>query len=156
MIEKIRNAVDKIFNKLHLLKYKELILYLFIGGGTTVVDWVLYTLFVLFIPPINLERVNQISPNIIAYCFSWAGAVLFAYIFSRLFVFESNNNIASEFVKFVLSRFLTLVISILGDMLLCGKLAVIPIGNPFIAKAVISVMVIIINYITSKLLVFKK
>ena len=59
-------------------------------------------------------------------------------------------------MKFFGSRAITWVISILGDIFLCGEYAIIEIENPFIAKLIISVAIIVINYITSKWLVFAK
>ena len=155
MVEKLRAFIDRLFEKMHLSKYKEKILYLIVGGGTTVVDWVIFTIFALFVPPLGSEGdfVRRISPNILAYSIAWLGAVIFAYVLSRLFVFEqTGERIPTQFLKFIGSRVLTLILSILGDMLLSGVLKM----NPFIAKAIISIAVIIINYITGKFLVFRK
>ncbi|MBO4428737.1 MAG: GtrA family protein [Clostridia bacterium] len=153
MVEKLRKFIDKILTALHLIKYKEIILYLIVGGGTTVVDWVIFTVFALFVPPVGGEFVQKISPNILAYSIAWLGAVIFAYVLSRLFVFEqTGEKIIPQFFKFFVSRIMTLVLSIVGDILLSGLLKM----NPFIAKAIISVAVIIINYITGKFLVFRK
>ena len=55
-------------------------------------------------------------------------------------------------MKFVGSRVLTLILSLVGDFLLTGLLHM----NEFLAKLIISVAVVIINYITSKLLVFNQ
>lgn len=153
MVEKLRAFIDKILEKLHLIKYKEQILYLIVGGGTTVVDWVIFTVFALFVPPVGGEIFQKISPNILAYSIAWLGAVIFAYVLSRLFVFEqTGERIPTQFIKFFGSRVFTLVLSIAGDMLLSGALKM----NAFLAKAIISVAVIIINYITGKFLVFRK
>ena len=153
MVEKLRKFIDKILTALHLIKYKEIILYLIVGGGTTVVDWVIFTVFALFVPPVGGEFVQKISPNILAYSIAWLGAVIFAYVLSRLFVFEqTGEKIIPQFFKFFVSRIMTLVLSIVGDILLSGLLKM----NPFIAKAIISVAVIIINYITGKFLVLRK
>ena len=153
MVEKLRAWLDRVFEKMHLSKYKEKILYLIVGGGTTVVDWVIFTVFALFVPPVGGEFLRKISPNILAYSIAWLGAVIFAYVLSRLFVFEqTGEGIPTQFIKFFGSRVLTLVLSIAGDMLLSGWLKM----NPFIAKLIISVAVIIINYVTGKFLVFRK
>ncbi|MBQ0126229.1 MAG: GtrA family protein [Clostridiales bacterium] len=157
MVQKLRDLIDRIFTKLKIIKYKEQILYIIVGGGTTVVDWIVYALFVLFVPSVGGEFIKRISPNILSYSVAWLCAVLFAYVFSRLFVFEmTGEKILPQFVKFFFSRVLTLVLSIAGDVVLCGEYALIPIKNAFIAKLIISVAVIIINYITSKVFVFKK
>jgi len=95
---------------------------------------------------------------------AWLGAVIFAYVCSKLFVFERDEDasgqyekegIVSQFAKFFLSRFGTLVLSIAGDFVLCSETVGIEL-NAYLVKAIISVAVIIINYITSKFLVFNK
>ena len=153
MVNKLRAFIDKVLTKMHLIKYKELILYLFVGGGTTAVDWVIFTVFALFVPPVGDGFILRISPNIIAYSVAWLGAVIFAYIMSRLFVFEqTGEKIIPQFFKFFVSRIMTLALSIVGDIILCGVLDM----NKFLAKVIISVAVIVINYVTSKLIVFRK
>ena len=140
-----------------LAKHREKILYVLVGLGTTAVDWALYAFFVLFVPPLKSEWLLKISPNFVAFCVAWLGAVVFSYVLSRKFVFLSKErNIKKEFFLFVCSRLFTLLISVAGDILLCGNYALFPIKNPFIAKIIVSVLIIIINYITGKLLVFKK
>lgn len=157
MTQKLRALIDKILTALHLIKYKEQILYLAVGGGTTVVDFIVYTLFVLFVPPVGGEFIQRISPNILSYAVAWFVAVIFAYVFSRLFVFEeTGEKVLPQFLKFFGSRVITLAISIVGDIVLCGDYALVPVKNPFLAKIIISVAVVIINYITSKLLVFNR
>lgn len=157
MVNKLRAFIDRVLTKIHLIKYKEIILYIIVGGGTTFVDWGVYTLFVLFVPSIGGEFVKKISPNILAYAAAWFCAVIFAYVLSKLFVFEeTGEHVATQFLKFLGSRFMTLIISIAGDIILCGEYALVPLKNPFIAKLIISIVVVSINYITSKLLVFRK
>ena len=142
---------------LHLTKFKEQIMYLGVGVLTTLVDWAVYAVFVLFVPSIGGEFLQRISPNILSYSIAWLAAVIFAYFASRALVFKpTEEKIASQFAKFFGSRAITLVLSIVGDIFLCGEYAVIEIADPFIAKLIISVAIIIINYITSKWLVFSK
>lgn len=157
MAEKINKFIDKILTFFHLIKFREQILYIIVGGLTTLVDWVIYTPCALFLPSVGGETIARISPNILAYAAGWAGSVIFAYFASRAFVFEkTGERTSTQFPKFVGARMFTLGISILGDILLCGDYAVIKVENPFLAKLFISVAVIIINYITNKLLVFSK
>ncbi|MGN1095190.1 MAG: GtrA family protein [Eubacteriales bacterium] len=157
MVRFINKIIDAVLSFLHLSKFKEQITYLIVGALTTAVDWIIYTVFVLFVPSVGGEFLERISPNILSYSIAWLSAVVFSYFASRLFVFKpTGENMGRQFIKFLGSRFLTLVISILGDILLCGELAVINIGNPWIAKLIISVAVVILNYITSKWLVFTK
>ncbi|MBQ9429503.1 MAG: GtrA family protein [Clostridia bacterium] len=156
-VERAHHFIDKCLTALHLRKYKEQILYLAVGVGTTAVDWALYALFVCFVPPVGAAWLYRVTPNILAYVCAWAGAVAFAYVFSRLFVFESRATaLFGELLRFVGSRLFTLILSIVGDLLLCGEYALYPLDDPFLAKLIISVLVVILNYITSKLFVFKK
>ena len=164
MIKKLNALIDFILKKLRLIKYREQIIYIGVGGMTTVVDWLIFWVFEKFIPPVAGEFINKISPNIIAYAVAWLGAVIFAYVCSKLFVFERDDEsskpyekegIISQFIKFFLSRFGTLVLSIAGDFVLCSETVGIEL-NAYLVKAIISVAVIIINYITSKFLVFNK
>ena len=149
-INTIINAVLKAF---HLTKYKEQIMYLFVGGGTTVVDWIIFTALVFVLPDLSHLPFFASFPNAIEYTVAWAGAVLFAYWASKYFVFETAKKEGfSQFLRFVASRVLTLALSLIGDFILTGLLEM----NEFIAKLIISIAVVIINYITSKLLVFNK
>ena len=157
MTKAINRLVDTILTKLHLIKYREQILYLIVGGMTTAVDWIVFTVFALFVPSVGGEFLRKISPNILAYFVAWLAAVIFAYFASRVFVFkQTGEKVITQFAKFFGSRVLTLVFSIVGDMLLCGEYAIWKISSPWIAKLIISIVVIVVNYITSKLLVFTK
>lgn len=145
----LNTLIDKVLTFLHLSKYREQLTYLVVGGMTTVVDWIVFTLMVLFVPPLFAPPFENSVPYICA----WFAAVLFAFFASKYFVFECDTGKSSaQFFKFLLSRVLTLAISLVGDFILCGELQ----WNAFWTKAIISVLVIIINYITGKWVVFIK
>lgn len=129
----------KLFNK--GFKY-ELIAYIIFGILTTVVDWIVYYI-------LSGLGVNYIINSII----SWTVAVLFAFITNKLFVFDSKRlkNIFRELVLFVLSRLSTLVINLAGMYVLISLLKL----NEFISKAILSILVVMLNYIFSKLFIFK-
>lgn len=130
------------------LKYKEIILYLIFGVLTTIVSLVSYYLLTITI----LDPNNAISLQI-ANILSWICAVLFAYITNRKYVFESNNkNKIKEISKFVGSRIITLIL----DMLIMGIGVSILCFNDKIMKIISQVVVIVLNYILSKIFVFKK
>lgn len=149
----INRIIDAVLRFLHLSRYKEQIMYLIVGGGTTVVDWIVFTALVFLLPDFAGVPLLERFPNAIEYTAAWAAAVLFAYWASKYFVFETaKKEGASQFFRFVASRLLTLVLSLAGDFLFTGIWGM----NEFLAKVIISVAVIIINYITSKLLVFHK
>ena len=129
-------------------KYKEIINYLIFGVLTTIISLLTYYLLVFTILNPNNPLELQIA-NII----SWIVCVTFAYITNRKYVFNSNNkNIIKECIKFYSSRLTTLLL----DMLLMFLLVSILKFNDKIVKIIIQIIVIILNYIISKLLVFKK
>ena len=134
-----------------LLKYKEVISYLFFGGVTTAVNWIVYIICV------KLFQIDMTLGNAIA----WIIAVATAYITNKLFVFESKahtvGEIAREVVSFLGARVATGIIEIVFPTLLFKlglKFTVFGIQG-FGAKVIVSVAVIILNYVLSKLWIFK-
>lgn len=133
-------------------KYKEIIMYLIFGVTTTLVNWVVYT------PMVNLLSVNETAANAVA----WFVAVLYAYITNKLFVFESKSWKASVLLREIISFFGARVASGVFEIFLPGLLIKLGLGHSFfgikggVAKIVVSVLVIVLNYIFSKLFVFRK
>lgn len=150
------------------IKYKEIIMYLIFGVLTTMVRWItqyLFTLLFNFILPQNeiiIWFLKYDSYSIfVSTILSWICAVIFAFITNKIFVFESKNwepKIAlPEFGKFIVSRLFTGIIEILGIYILVGvgfNKIIIP-ADSMDATIVISIITIILNYIFSKLIVFK-
>jgi len=130
------------------VKYKEIIMYLVFGILTTIISLGVYYLLTLTIFNPNNILMLQMA-NII----SWICGVLFAYFTNRKYVFDSkNNNTKKEFINFVLARISTLIL----DMVIMGLFVSILHFNDKIMKLISQVLVIIGNYILSKLIVFKK
>lgn len=131
-----------------LKKYREQISYLIVGGLTTVVSLLTYYLCTkLFLNPeipLQLQTANVIS---------WICAVAFAYVTNRKFVFRSREeNKVQEAGKFVMSRVTTLLMEMAVMWLGVTVLGI----NDRIVKLAAQVIVIIANYVLSKLLVFRK
>lgn len=129
-------------------QYQEIINYLIFGVLTTVVSLITYYVLTIIIldPKLNLEL--QIA-NIL----SWCIGVLFAYFTNRKFVFNSTNqNKKKEFFTFVSARISTLIL----DMLVMFIGVSLLYFNDKIVKLISQVLVIIGNYILSKIIVFKK
>ncbi len=135
---KFKNLIDKFLNK-------ETISYLIFGVLTTAVDFAVAN--ALF----YTTKLGEINSNNIA----WVFAVLFAYITNKLFVFDSKSfapkQLLKEFPPFVLARVASLLVTDLF-LLLTSHIGI----NFTIAKLLISVVVIIMNYVFSKLFIFKK
>ena len=133
----------KLFNK-----YKEIILYLVFGVLTTVVSLVSYYALTLTILNPNSAFDLQLA-NII----SWILSVLFAYTTNRKFVFESkSNNIIKEATSFIGGRVFTLLL----DMCIMFVFVTLLHLNDRLIKLLSQVTVILVNYVISKLFVFKK
>lgn len=143
-----------------LKKYRELIIYIVFGVLTTAVNYVIH--FVLRAYGANYY---------LALSFAWAGAVLFAYITNKIFVFSSKakgKKALREFALFVGARVfsygLELLISFVFIDLAHADLfvwepsfteTVIPAGE-LLVKTFAQVFIVISNYIFSKLVIFKK
>ena len=121
---------------------KELINYVIVGALTTLVSIGSYWLFRFIIK-------NYVILSII----SWVLAVTFAYFTNRAFVFESKEeNILEEISKFVSSRLLTLGLEVALMTLFIEVLHI----NDMISKIILQVVVLVTNYLLSKLFVFRK
>lgn len=129
-----------------LAKYADVISYLFFGVLTTAVNYLVY------LPCYNLLGLNAAVSNVIA----WVFAVAFAYLTNKPFVFKSHDwsskTVVPELTKFVGSRIAsgvleTAIIFVTVDLLRWD-------GN--LMKLATSVLVVVLNYVASKLLVFKK
>lgn len=124
---------------------RETLLYMVFGVLTTAVDWLVYMLL------IRADMAKFIA-NILA----WIAAVIFAFITNKLLVFQSMDRdlltLLREGAAFVLSRLYTGLFSWGGFYIFVDKL-----GFHHIAvKALLSVFVIIFNYVLSKLFIFRK
>ena len=125
---------------------KEILLYIFFGGMTTIVNFVIYFIFS------KIFGVYYLVSNVIA----WGGAVIFAYLTNKVWVFESKERgswqIMKEFILFVGCRVLSGV-GETGILFVCVNL--LNFGE-LIGKILASIFVVISNYVFSKLIIFKK
>lgn len=137
MVAKIRAFIHK---------HRDVLSYLFFGGLTTVVNYAVY------LPLFNWLQMSATLSN----CIAWAVAVVFAYLTNKPFVFQSHDWSAKvvlpELGKFVSCRIgsgllETVIIWLTVDTLHWD-------GN--VMKLITSVLVVVLNYVGSKLLVFRK
>ncbi len=126
-------------------KYREAIAYLFFGVLTTVVSFALY--YALLWLGLHYLWAQTIS---------WVGAVLFAYVTNKRYVFESRAHgffpVLFEFCSFVLSRLFSFGV----ETLLLWLMVDIATVSETVAKIPVAVLTVILNYVTGKLLVFRK
>ncbi len=126
-------------------KYKEVILYFIFGVLTTLVNFVIYTVLIFV-------GVNTYITNIIA----WVGAVLFAYLTNRSVVFNSTAKKGRELFKETISFYGARVFSLVVEMLILYVCIDLIGMDQFIPKLAAQVIVIVLNYLLSKFIVFKK
>ncbi len=134
--------------KKYYIKYEEVIWYLIIGGLTTLINILSYFLVTnTFLNPLDKIELQ------IAEIISWIVAVIFAYFTNRKYVFKKDNNISlKEISAFFSSRIITLLIEMILMYIFVSTLKY----NDKIIKIVVQFIVIVLNYIFSKFIVFKK
>ncbi len=129
-----------------LKKYKELILYGIFGLGATLINIVTFYLFN------EILELNLVLSNVLA----WVCAFIFAFITNKLWVFESKDwksrTAIKEMLEFLFARLITLFL----DTFLMWLLVNVLNWNGLVSKVIVNIIVIILNYIASKLWVFRK
>ena len=127
-------------------KYQDVISYLFFGGLSTVVNIVSYAFFSHALG----------MPTVPASAASWFVTVIFVYVTNRVWVFHSQAEgaaeIAREFIYFMVCRLATGVLDVAIMWLSVDILGL----NDIVMKVVSNVIVIVLNYVASKLIIFKQ
>ena len=140
MIEKIKELC---------IKYREIIVYLIVGGLTTVIAWA--AKFIWNFAFYDGTAFPTVTQNFILSMVNWIAGVAAAYPMNRRWVFQSNNpKILSELASFVSSRVATLIL----DIVVMQVLVLVGV-NMYVATIISAVLVIVGNYVFSKFFVFK-
>lgn len=130
----------------YLKKYEEVISYLIIGGFTTVISIASYFIF---------SRIIHLDYKT-ATVLSWILSVLFAFFANKIIVFKSKTNNKKDYFlelfNFFKYRILSLFIDILSMMVFIEILHC----NDMIAKIIVQFIIVVINYVFSKFLIFNK
>lgn len=121
---------------------REIIVYLICGFLTFVLSMVIYALLS------EVLRIDVMISNVI----TWIIAVYFAFSINRRFVFKSHGNAIKELLQFYLGRVLTLFV----EQLMLYVFIVRLMYDNMTIKGIAQVVIIILNYIISKFIVFKK
>lgn len=149
----------------YMEKYKEIISYLFWGVMTTMVSWISYSLFALLlknqVSSFTIMGVRISLVVLVSNILSWICAVLFAFVTNKLWVFHSKSWEIRVFVpelgKFIFARLVTGVLEIVLVPLLVGiglNQTILGIEG-MAAKVAVSVLIVVLNYIFSKIFIFK-
>ena len=127
-------------------KHKETMRYLIFGALTTFVNILAYTIFYYAL------HINNATSNVIA----WILGATFAYVTNKLYVFDSKVSTRKELLKEIIyfygCRLLTLAIDEIIMIITVDNWG----WNAFFMKIFANIIVIILNYIFSKILIFKK
>ena len=145
MVNLIDNYIEKDNHTSWYNRYKEELLYLVFGGLTTLVN--ILSFFIL-----RQLKIEVYVSNVIA----WFLSVLFAFITNKLFVFEIRGKSKKENIKECVSFFGFRILSLVFDMGAMYLLLQVLNVNELLSKVVANVLVIILNYVFSKLFIFKK
>ncbi|MDO5557051.1 MAG: GtrA family protein [Clostridia bacterium] len=134
------------FIKKMIKKYREVIMYGIFGVLTTVVNYLTYYL---------VSRLCGLGINV-SNIIAWVISVAFAYITNKIWVFESKDNsitnILEEIIKFIGARVFSLLLELVIMNVFVGIMGM----NDLIIKIIANIIVIIINYVLSKFMIFKK
>ena len=143
LVKEVKTVIKKLWN---LFVNRETIAYGIAGVSTTVVNFIAYHLCC------NVAGI----PNLVANAIAWVVAVVFAYVVNARWVFQDKQedaiNETKKIAKFFGARVVTFGVEELGMFILVDLLK----GNNLIMKAIVAVLVIVLNYIFSKLFVFTK
>lgn len=143
---KLGGFCEKIWNN------TELVSYLFAGVATTLVNYVVYYIvtrpFGFLIPEVVRPTVGT--------CIAWVMAVLFGYVVNKVFVFHTHcattGELVREFISFVTMRLVSFGMELVLMFVTVNLLGL----NDLAMKLIINILVIIANYVFSKLFIFKK
>ncbi len=140
--------MNRLFNTIRRLctKYRELIIYGIFGVLTTGVDFGVYWLLT------RLAEVDTLPAQIAAI----TAAIIFAFITNKKWVFKDKRvglrEIASQFASFASMRVLSGAFQTFCVWLFCDIMGLYDMA----VKAVVAIVVILANYVFSKLIIFKK
>ena len=153
LIDKVEEFFLKIADKIGLKKladwyrnHREGMRYLVFGALSTVLNIVVFAI---------CDRVAHLSTTI-SNTIAWIAAVLFAYVTNKIYVFNSKTagikDLAREIISFFSARIITLVIETAFLWVVIDKLGF----NAIFMKIISNIIVIILNFVFSKIFIFKK
>ena len=134
-------------------KHRSVLLYVIFGGLTTLVDWgIRFAFYAGFAEQMEQSPLLLHAFDVIA----WIGAILFAFVTNRIWVFESKKRgfraVTGELFSFAGGRVLTLLLQEALMFVFCTWLRF----NEYVITVVAAVLVVILNYFISKFFVFRK
>ena len=145
MIKLIEDYIEEDNHTSWFNKCREVLSYLFFGVLTTLVNILVFFLLRYF-------NVHLYLSNLIA----WLVAVFFAFITNKLYVFNSKSDNKKKNLKELIAFFICRIISLGADMGAMYLLLQVINSSEVFAKIMTNILVIILNYLFSKLIIFRK
>jgi len=159
MIDKIEELGLKILRKIKLGKladiyeaHKEGMRYLVFGVLTTIVNIVVAAITYYFMFTKLSEELRVNLSTIIAIIAAW----LFAYITNKIYVFDSKTNNIKELLKEIVSFVSCRAVTGIVEIVLMNLFVTIMQFNYMLMKIIVNIIVIVLNFVFSKLFIFKK
>lgn len=141
---RLGDSMKRIWER-YILQYKEIIVYIFWGAATTLVNYVIYFICT------KLFDIYYIASNIIA----WGMSVAFAYVVNKLFVFGSRDwsrkRLLKEIWQFTAARVFS---GMVETGMLWGLVDIMGFGDSAV-KIIAGIIVVALNYVVSKWVVFR-
>ena len=126
--------------------FREIVSYVFWGIITTAINLAAYSLF----------RINNIIPVQIATAFAWFISVLAAFITNKFFVFKSSGTSFAVLFKESGLFFLSRIFSGVLDVVLMTAAVYLAFFPEKVSKLMVNLIVIAVNYLASKIVIFRK
>ena len=143
---KLGGLCEKLWNN------TELVSYLFAGVATTLVNYIVY--FIVTRPFGSLIAPEVLT--VVGTCVAWLVAVIFGYVVNKVYVFHTRSETFAALMKEMMS-FIAMRLVSFGMELVLMFVTVDLLGlNDLVMKLVINILVIIANYVFSKLVIFRK
>lgn len=143
---KWKQKIETVTVKMENRAFREGIFYLIFGGLTTLIDYVIS----------NALFYGAGMESVMAQSIAWVAAVLFAFVTNKWWVFESRTLaprvVWREFVSFILCRIATFLFNLAAIFVMVDLMKL----EFFICKLLISVVVVVLNYVFSKILIFTR
>ena len=159
MIDKIEEFVLKILRKIKLGKladiyegHKEGMRYLVFGVLSTLVNIVVSAIMYYIIFAKLPEELKVNLSTVIAIIAAW----IFAYVTNKLYVFDSKTNCKKDLIKEIVSFISCRGVTAIVEIVLMNVLVTVLQFNYMLMKIIVNIIVIILNFVFSKLIIFKR
>jgi putative flippase GtrA len=125
--------------------YREILLYVFWGAITTIINVAVY----------SLCRINNFFSVQVSTAIAWFISVFVAFVSNKFFVFNSKDKSTAVFIRELCLFYVSRILSGLLDIALMTVAVYFSVFSEKISKLLINIVIIVINYIFSKIMIFR-